>query len=243
MPNPMMREEVYQGEPVVIDANPMTISGTINKTLAMLALVGVAGLYTWQQYFAGFADKVMIMVWAGVICGFILALITAFRPQNANILAPAYAICEGFALGGISAIYEKAFGGIVGTAVVLTFLALFTMLVLYQFNVIRATDKFKKVIITATISVAVFYLISIVASLFGKPFAFMYDSSPLGIGISLVVLGIACLNFIIDFDFIERGAQTMAPKYFEWYGAFTLMVTLVWVYLEILRLLARLRDR
>lgn len=243
MPNPMMRDSVYENTVPVIDSTPMTISGAINKTLVLLAIVAVSGLFTWHLYFNGFADKTMMMVWAGVICGFILAIITAFRPQNANILAPAYAVCEGFALGGISAIYEKAFAGIVTSAVVLTFLALFTMLVLYHFNVIRATDKFRKVILIATLSVGVFYLIAIIAGFMGRPVALLYDSSPLGIGISLVILTIACLNFIIDFDFIERGAQNFAPKHFEWYGAFTLLVTLVWVYLEILRLLARLKDR
>ena len=243
MPNPMMREDVYQSGAYVSDSTPMTISGAINKTLILLVIVAISGVLTWQMYFNGYADKTMMMIWAGVICGFILALITAFRPQNANVLAPAYAVCEGFALGGLSAIYEKALSGIVPSAVMLTFLALFTMLFMYKFNVIRATDKFRKTIMIATISVGLFYLISIIAGFFGKEFTILYDSSPIGIGLSLLILGIACLNFIIDFDFIERGAQSYAPKSFEWYGAFSLLVTLVWVYLEILRLLARLRDR
>jgi uncharacterized YccA/Bax inhibitor family protein len=179
----------------------------------------------------------------GAIGGFIVAIITTFNKTAVRYTAPLYAVLEGLFLGGISAIYEKSYPGIVFQAVALTFGTLFCLLIAYKSRLIRPTENFKLGIFAATGGIAVFYLVTMLLGFFHVNIGFMYNSSPLGIGISLVVVVIAALNLVLDFDFIESGAAQGAPKYMEWYGAFGLLVTLIWLYLEILRLLAKLANR
>lgn len=243
MANPILsrnfstEERVYEGE-------PMTINGAINKTLTLLALIVVAAGYTWWLLATGFTDKAMMFCIGGAIVGFILALIISFSGgKTAPILAPVYALCEGFFVGGISAFFEAAYSGLVIQAVAATFAVLFSMLLLYRAKVIQCTEKFRAVLFTATMSVGVIYLIQIIASLFGRGIPQIFTSSAIGIGFSIVVVLIAAFNFIIDFEFIKRGSETFMPKEYEWFGAFGLTVTLVWLYLEILRLLLKFADR
>ena len=236
--NPMTQEKIYDG--AVLDGEPMTVSGAVNKTIILLLTTFAVGLFSWTQAFNGYMDKVIMLMWGGIIAGFILAIIMRFKPQNAKVLSVAYAVCEGLAIGGLSAMYEMQLKGIVANAALITFLTLFMMLMLYKTGIIRATDTFKKVIFTATASIMVFYLVSIVISFFSPNFISIWNTGMLGIVLSVVFCAVAALNFILDFDFIEQGARNMAPKYFEWFGAFSLLVTIVWLYLELLRLLAQL---
>ena len=171
----------------------------------------------------------------------LFALIICFT--RTKVLVPVYAVCEGLFLGGISATMEASYPGIVSQAVVGTFAALFSMLILYRANIIRCDDKFRSVIFIATLSVALIYLIDFIGHFFGYAVPLINTSTNFGLGFSVVVILIAALNLIIDFDFIERGAQNFLPKDYEWYGAFGLMITIVWLYLEILKLLAKLSDR
>lgn len=240
--NPMTQSNIYDG--AVVDSQPMTISGAVNKTIALLLVTFGVGAFSWTQAFNGYMDKVVMLMWVGIIAGLILAIIMRFKPQNAKVLSLGYAVCEGLAIGGISAMYEMQLKGIVANAALITFLTLFVMLFLYKLGVIKATDTFRKVVVTATASIAIFYLISIVISFFNPNFITVWNSGLLGIGLSIAFCAVAALNFILDFNFIEEGAQKMAPKYFEWFGAFSLLVTIVWLYLELLRLLAQLsRNR
>lgn len=240
MSNPILNEKFLSAERV-IEAEPMTINGAINKTLIMLSLVFIPAAYTWSLVFRGFMDKAFMLGTIGAIVGFILALIISFsRGRNAAVLAPLYAVCEGFFVGGISAMFETSYSGIVIQAVAATFAAALSMLLLFKMNIIRCTEKFRAVLLTATLSVAIVYIIQIIASLFGRGIPQIFTASPVGIGFSVLVVIIAALNLIVDFDFIERGAQNYLPKEYEWLGAFGLTVTLVWLYLEILRLLAKL---
>jgi len=211
----------------------------------MLMVIGGAA-YSWHLYQAdvtGVHTTVTMWMWIGIIGGLITAVAICFKPTWAPYLAPAYGLLEGLFIGGISAIVNDAFSkkypGIVMQAVGLTFGVAIAMFLLYNFRVIKATEKFRSVIFTATAGIGIFYLITIVLGWFHISVPFMYDSSLLGIGISLFVIAIAALNLILDFDMIEKGAEQGAPKFMEWYGAFGLMVTLVWLYLEILRLLMR----
>ncbi len=240
--NPMTQSKIYDG--VVLDGEPMTISGAVNKTILLLIVTFAVAAFSWVQAFNGYMDKVVMLMWGGIIAGLILAIIMRFKPQNAKILSIGYAVCEGLAIGGISAMYEMQLKGIVANAALITFLTLFVMLFLYKTGLIKATDTFKKVVFTATASIMVFYLISIVISIFNANFISIWNTGLLGIILSLVFCAVAALNFILDFSFIEQGAQQLAPKYFEWFGAFSLLVTIVWLYLELLRLLAQLsRNR
>ncbi len=240
--NPMTQGKIYDG--AVLDGQPMTISGAVNKTILLLLITFAVAAFSWVQAFSGYMDKVILLMWGGIIAGLILAIIMRFKPQNAKILSIAYAVCEGLAIGGISAMYEMQLKGIVANAALITFLTLFIMLILYKIGVIKATETFKKVIFTATFSIMIFYLVSIVISFFNPNFITVWNSGPLGIGLSVIFCAVAALNFILDFNFIEEGAQKLAPKYFEWFGAFSLLVTIVWLYLELLRLLAQLsRNR
>ncbi len=240
MSNPILndnfgnRERVLQGE-------PMTVNGTLQITLFLGVLLVAAAAFVWSRFTMGYTDIAMALTFGGAIAGFILGLIVAFT--RTKFLVPVYAVCEGLFLGGISATMEASYPGIVSQAVVGTFAALFSMLILYRANLIKCSDKFRSVIFIATASVAVIYLVDIIGHFFGYAVPLINTSTNFGIGFSLVVILIAALNLIIDFDFIEQGAQRMLPKDYEWYGAFGLMVTLVWLYLEILRLLAKMKER
>jgi len=185
----------------------------------------------------------MPWVFGGSIGGLIVALITVFKKQWASISAPVYALLEGLALGGISSIFEAQFPGIVMQAVGLTFGTLFCLLLAYKSGMIKATENFKMGVVAATGGIFLVYMVSWVLGMFSVRIPFIHESGLMGIGFSLFVVVIASLNLVLDFDFIESGAAQGAPKYMEWYAAFGLMVTLVWLYLEILRLLAKLKDR
>ena len=240
MANPVLNDKFTEQE-VVLDGQPMTINGTIQITAFLGLILVAAAAFVWSRYTLGYTDIAFMLTGAGVIVGFILALIITFTRNK--YLIPVYAACEGMALGGISASFEASYPGIVTQAVAGTFAALFSMLLLYKYGIIKCTDKFRSVIFITTASIAVVYLVNLIGSFFGLHVPLINSSSGLGIAVSVVICAIAALNLIIDFDFIERGASMMLPKDMEWYGAFGLMVTIVWLYLEILRLLAKANSR
>lgn len=220
----------------------MSIEGTVNKTAILLFLITASAAFTWNQF--GIApQQAMPWVLGGALGGFILALITCFKKAWSPVTAPIYAVMEGLLLGGVSAMYQAKFQGIVFQAVILTLGTLCALLLAYRSGVIRATENFKLGLFAATGGVALVYLVGFVMSFFGKSIPYIHESGMIGIGFSAVVVVIAALNLVMDFDFIERGAEQGAPKYMEWYGAFGLIVTLVWLYLEILRLLSKLSSR
>lgn len=245
--NPTLKDSILEKAGRAANgADAMTVDGAIGKTGLLLALVVIGGAITWNMFDSlAYHALVMPMVWVGFIVGFVLALVITFKNTTAAYLSPVYALCEGIALGGISILLNSKFPGIAFEAICLTILVATLMLILYRFRVIRATEKFRSVIILATAAIGIFYLVSFVLSFFGifSPLS-LNSTAPLWmtVGISLVIVVVAALNLILDFDFIERGADYGAPKYMEWYGAFGLTVTLVWLYIEILRLLARLRN-
>ncbi|GDX95980.1 membrane protein [Planctomycetia bacterium] len=227
-------------------ADVMTINGTAHKTLFLLLIALGSACFTWSRTFAAVeANPAAAMPWAlgGLVVGAIAALVICFKHTWAPVLAPVYALAEGLFLGGISASLEAQYPGIVIQAVGGTFGTLFGLLLAYQSGLIRASENFKLGIAAATGGICLVYLISMIGGLFGFPIPFIHSAGPIGIGFSLVVVVIAALNLVLDFDFIEQAADRGAPKYLEWYGAFALMVTLVWLYMEILRLLAKLRSR
>lgn len=244
MSNPVLNEKFLQSERV-LDGEPMTVNGAINKTMILFVCLLISAIYTWSVFAAGFAGKAQILMTGGAITGLILAIIIMVKrgSQAVKYLVPAYAIAQGFFIGGISAIYNHVFNGIVVQAVLCTFGALGMMLFLYRIGAIRATEKFRSVMILALSSIFVIYLIQILASIFGRSIPQIFSASPIGIGFSVIVCIFASLTLILDFDFIERGSEAMLDKSYEWQGAFGLMVTLVWLYVEILNLLAKLNSR
>ena len=223
----------------------MTVSGTITNFGLLGVLVLLPAAITWSWAALGFMDRVNMLSWIGIFAGFVLALIISFVPKTAPFLSPLYAVCEGAFIGGLSAILEMSFKGIVVQAVSATVAVIFVMALLYKFQVIRATEKFRAVVISTTLAIALVYLVNLVMVLCGfhQISQFLWSNSLLSIGISVVVCAVAALNLILDFDMIERFSQYRVPKYMEWYCAFGLMVTVIWLYLEILRLLSKLRSR
>lgn len=248
--NPVFGKNIFNQSAVGAQDGVMTVNGTINKTGLMLLIVIFAAAFTWRKFFGAIdpanpmvmPDGIMLWTMIGAIGGLITALITTFSPRRAAMTAPIYAVFEGLFLGAISAMFEARFPGLVMRAVSLTFGVFFIMLLLYRSGTVRVTDKFRTIIIAATGGIALVYLISFVVGIFGVNVSFLHDSSPLSIGISLFVVAIAALNLILDFDMITQGADARAPKYMEWFGAFGLMVTLIWLYLEMLRLLSKLAS-
>lgn len=242
--NPALNNKSF--ETLVTTDEKMTINGTVNKTALSLIILIVGASYTWKLFYDQ-GDPSAIYPWmiGGGIGGFIVALITIFKKHLAPITTPIYALLEGLLLGGLSAIFEAMYPGIVIQAVALTFGTLFSLLFAYRSGLIKVTENFKLGVVAATGGIMIVYLISFVMSFFGSGLAIMdiNNSSWFSIGFSLFVVVIAAMNLVLDFDFIEKGAERGAPKYMEWYGAFGLTVTLVWLYIEILRLLAKLRGR
>lgn len=238
-----MSGKIYEKVGSALSDNTMTINGTLNKIGLMLVLLVVSASYTWKLVLADDPSRVGTLAIVGAIGGFVVAMITVFRPKSSPYTAPVYAILEGMFLGAISAVINVQYPGVAFQAVMLTIGTLFTMLFLYRSGTIRATPKFRRGVMMATGAVFFAYMISWILSLLGMPMGFMHSSGPLGILISLVIIVIAALNLIMDFDFIEKGAQMGAPKYMEWFGAFGLMVTLIWLYIEFLRLLSRFAGR
>ncbi len=240
--NPALGESTFSGFPAVRDDSlAMTLGGTVNKTALSLVIVLATASFTWNR---GAADPwLTALMMGGFIGGFVIAMVTVFKQSWAPVTTPAYAALEGLALGGISVMFEASYPGIVSQAVFLTFGTLGALLLAYRSGVIRATENFKLGVVAATGGIAVVYLVSIVLGFFGVSVPLIHSSGTFGILFSLFVVVIAALNLVLDFDFIEQGVERGAPKYMEWYGAFGLLVTLVWLYLEILRLLAKLQDR
>ena len=246
--NPVLQEKTFQG--LFAEGERMTMNGTIAKSGLLLLLIVVTGSFTWHRFLDAAAGgnlaqavaAVSPFLWSGLIVGFVLAMVTTFAPRWAGITAPLYAIAEGFALGGLSAMMELRYAGIVLQAVMLTLAVLAVMLMLYRTGIIKVTDRFRTGVVAATGGIALLYLVDIGLRAFTHiQIPFIHESGALGIGFSLLVVGLAALNLTLDFDLIDRGAAQGAPKYMEWYGAFALMVTLVWLYLEILRLLSKAR--
>ena len=238
--NPAFRDSVLTQ--LEVGAETMTVRGTAHKAAALTILVLTSAIWSWGQMRSG-APTAPLIMGVGLFGGLILALVTIFKRSWAGVTSPAYALFEGLVLGGLSAIFETSYPGIVVQAVGLTFGTLFAMLAVYSTGLIRATERFKIGVVAATGGVCLLYLGSMILGLFGRHVPFLHESSPLGIAFSVVVVIIAALNLVIDFDFIERAAAAGAPKFMEWYGAFGLLVTLVWLYMEVLRLLSKLRRR
>lgn len=247
--NPTLSEKRFRDtvlDDVMIKENSMTAKGALGKFGFLFLMVLGTSFYAWKEVALG--GNVMPLVWTGIIGGLILSFVIVFKKQWSPYLAPAYALLEGLAIGGISAMANFAFAdkapNIVITAVGLTFGVALAMYLLYSFRIIKATEKFKSVVITATVGIAIFYLIVLVMHAFGfNNISFLHEGSTFGIIFSLFVVGIASLNLILDFDMIEKGSEMGAPKYMEWYAAFGLLVTMVWLYFEILRLLMKLNRR
>ena len=240
--NPVLKSSAFERFDIHEPAAVMTAEGTAIKTGMLLILVVASAGITWQQ-FLNAGPAVMPWMIGGVIGGLVLAMITIFKPRWAAVTAPLYAVAEGLFLGGLSAMYEAAYHGIVFQAASLTFGTMFAMLVAYRLHLVRATEKFKAGVIAATGGICLVYVASILMGFFGIQIPGIFGSGLVGIGFSLFVVVIAALNLVLDFDFIEQGAARGAPKYMEWYGAFGLLVTLVWLYIEILRLLSKLNRR
>ena len=242
--NPVMTRKILEKSGGLASTdNAMTINGTINKIGLLLLLVIAAAGYTWNMVTGANPANASTLAIVGAIGGFIMALVTIFSPKSSPITAPIYAILEGLFLGAISAIINSAYPGVAFQAVLLTIGTLFTMLFLYRSGRIRATPRFRRGVMMATGAVFFAYLFSWILGMFGMSIGFMHSAGPMGILINLVIIVIAALNLIMDFDFIEKGSQMGAPKYMEWYGAFGLMVTLIWLYIEFLRLLSRFAGR
>ena len=242
--NPTLNENVFKtAAEDSYGESTMTIQGTVNKTFILLILVVAASSYTWKMFLTSGIEAVYPWMIGGAIGGLVMALVTIFAKRWAFITAPIYGVLEGFLLGGLSAMLEGMFPGIVIQAVGLTFGTLFVMLTIYKTGLIKVTDKFRIGVIAATGSIFLIYMATWVLGFFGVGIPYIHGNGWIGIGFSLVVIVIAALNLVMDFDFIERGQELGAPKYMEWYGAFGLIVTLIWLYIEFLRLLAKLRSR
>jgi uncharacterized YccA/Bax inhibitor family protein len=245
--NPALSEKKFRDtvlDDVVHNSNTMTVRGTLNKFGIMFLLLMSTAFYAWKEFAEGGNVQALWMI--GAIGGLVVAIVLAFKQEWAPFLAPAYALLEGLFVGAVSASYDYIFADkapyIIIQAVGLTMGCCVAMYLLYSFRIIKATQKFKSIVITATAGIAIFYLIAFVLSFFGITIPFLHEGSTFGIIFSLVVVGLAALNLILDFDMIETGSEMGAPKYMEWYGAFGLTVTVVWLYIEVLRLLGKLRD-
>jgi uncharacterized YccA/Bax inhibitor family protein len=243
--NPALNDKTFRGLGYAADASDMmTIQGTVNKTGILLLFLFLTAGWTWNSFFeTGNPAAIAPLTMVGAFGGFIVAMVTVFKKTWAPITAPLYAALEGLFLGGISAVFEARFPGIVIQAVALTFGTLFSLLLAYKSGVIKPTENFKLGIVAATGGIGLIYFVTIILGFFGIQMPFIHDSGILGIGFSLFVVVIAALNLVLDFDFIENGAEAGIPKYMEWYAAFGLLVTLVWLYIEILRLLSKLYSR
>jgi len=246
--NPVLSEKKFRDtvlDEVVSHENAMTVKGTLQKFGFLFLMVMGSAFYSWKEFAEG--GNVMPLIWTGALGGLVIAIVITFKKEWSPYLAPAYALLEGLFVGAISAYYDFAFAAyapnIIMNAVGLTFGTCIAMYLLYTFKIIKATAKFKAIVITATTGVFVFYMITLALSFFGISIPFLHESSALGIGFSIFVVALAALNLILNFDMIENGVEMGAPKYMEWYSAFGLLVVIVWLYLEILRLLSLLSGR
>lgn len=249
MANPVLNENVFRKEHVAFgNTSVMTVGGTAVKTLLLLFMVVAGAAYTWKLYYAAANPQAIAgWMWGGLIGAFVLAMIISFKPKTAQFLSPIYAAGEGLALGGISAIFNEQFAltapNIVIHAVALTLVTALVMYSVYATGLIKVNGTFMRVLSIALISIMVFYIGSWIVSLFGVNLSMLHNSSPLSIGISLVIVAVAAFSLLMDYEFIRQASAAGAPKYMEWYGAFGLTVTLVWLYLELLKLLAKFANR
>lgn len=250
--NPTLSQKIFDKatNSFAADNGVMTVRGAMNKFGFLLLMVIGGAAYTWQLFSTGQHGLMNTLMITGAIGGLVLVLAISFKPNWAAYLSPLYGILQGFLLGGLSVVIntmmeENGYPNIVMQAVGLTFGVAIAMFLLYNFRIIKPTEKFKSIIFSATLGIGIFYLITIVLRLFGVQMSFMNfgDGSLLGIGISLFIVAIAALNLILDFDMIEQGAERGAPKFMEWYGAFGLLVTIIWLYIEMLKLLSRFASR
>ena len=238
--NPVLTEKAFNQEAVTLTGEKMTLNGVIEKSVLLLAIVVVFGVFGWSFAHHPYG---IIALFASIIAGLILALIIIWKKHTAPVLAPVYAVVEGCALGIISRIFESQYEGIVVQAVLVTISIFMGMLFAYRFKLIRVTQRFAKVIIFATAGIAIYYLLNLVFMFFGGNLPLINSNSIYGILFTLFVAGIAALNLILDFDFIEQSIERGVAKYMEWYASFGLLVTLVWLYIEVLRLISKIRGR
>lgn len=247
--NPIFKNDAFSDTTSYsITEAPMTVSGTMSKLLMLFAILMVAAFFVYYQFALHHYDFVNILGIAGVIVGFISAIICVFKHDLTPYVAPVYAFAQGLAMSFISCYLEKEYNGIVSQAIGITLIIVFVMAVLFKAGVIKATEKLRSVIFAATVTIGVFYLIVFIMSMFGHLIPYfdpntVYYYSPIAIVINVAIALVAALNLILDFDFIEKGAQKCLPAVYEWYGAFGLLVTVIWLYIEILKLLSRLRKR
>lgn len=241
--NPLFRDTIFQNNNTTMVGMPMTVGGTINKLLLLTVIMFIAAGAVIYQFSLQRYDLVQIFMISGVIVSLIAALVMAFKPNITPYVAPIYAFSQGALLSGLSCFFEASYPGIVIQAVSMTLFAVLAMGLLFKMQLITATEKFRAIIFTATFAIMIFYLVSFVISFFGVNVPYFSSNSNLSIFINVVIAVIAALNLIIDFDNIDRGVKTPLPAFFEWYCAVGLLATIVWLYIEILRLLSRLKDR
>lgn len=250
--NPVLSSRIFErAEATYASDEKMTLNGTINKTALVILFVFASAYFVWQKFFAVFdpvnpmaaSGSVTTYIAIGGIGGFIVAMIATFSPKRSGFLTPVYAILEGMFLGGLSAMFEAQFPGLVVKAVALTFMVFLSMLLVYRQRIIKVTGKFRRGMISAMMGLLFFYLASWIAGMFGANVSYLSGGGSFGLIFSLIVTGISAFSLLLDFDFIERGAAAGAPKYMEWYGVFGLLVSLVWLYVNILRLLSIFASR
>ncbi len=253
--NPTLNEKVFRvSREDYYETQSMTVKGTALKTLLLLGFIVFAATTTWRMYYqATNPNSYTIWTWGGAIVAFILALLISFKPKRARILSPIYAVAEGLFLGGVSAMYnnifanpqtgENAFPNLISSAVIITILCAIVMAIIYSQRIIKVNGKFTKILSVALISILAFYLIGFILSLFKVDLSLIYGNSLLSIAINIVIVLVAAFSLLTDYHFIEEASLQGAPKYMEWYGAFGLIVTLVWLYLEILKLLSKINSR
>ena len=240
--NPTLNDQVFANAPAAVGGQVMTLQGAVNKTFILALLLVISGGFSWQFVQANPQLSGMLSI-GSALFGFVLVMASSFKPTWSPVVAPAYGLVEGVFVGVISARYSALYDGIVLQAALLTLGILFALLFAYQSRLIKATENFKLGLVAATGGIAIVYLASIVLSFFGIQIPLIHQSGLVGIGFSLVVVVIAALNLVLDFDFIENGVAQGAPKYMEWQSALGLLVTIVWLYIEMLRLLSKLRSR
>lgn len=242
--NPTLQEKSYEGTIFqgMTAGQEMTVKGTMNKFGFLLLMMIGTTIFSWNYFNNG--NNPMPLIITGVVGGLVLAIVMMFKKTWSPYLAPAYALFEGLFVGAISAMYDYVYPGLPTQAVALTLLVTLVMFLIYRYRIIKVTGRFRMIVVIATAALALFYLVQwITYMIMGSPIgSFTNASTPLGIGFSVLVVGLASLNLLLNFDTIEKGAEMRAAKYMEWYSAFGLLVTLVWLYLEILRLLSKLRD-
>jgi uncharacterized YccA/Bax inhibitor family protein len=243
--NPTLKESTFEGFGAIENAGEqMTLHGTINKVGILLVVLLIPALYVWQRFSVSYEfDSVSTYFYAGLIGGLALGLTITFKKELAPYISIPYAICQGLVLGGLSAIMEFRYPGIVIQALLLTVGIFITLLFIYKLEIIKPSENFKLIVASATGGIALYYMITLVLGFFNINAPLVNDDSLFGIGFSLFVVIVASMNLVVDFDFIEQGVKNRVPRYMEWYGAFGLMVTLIWLYIEILRLLGKARRR